>query len=141
MVKNTFPDYRAIFIAYIEAINTHEPHTNLDLSSYMHSNLTVNNLHYSLSEYEASLLALMNSAPDFHIRIQLLIVERTMVATRFLVTCTPRSYFMGYPPNGNRIEYAEHVFYHFDGGKCCEINALIDRESIRRQLGEELPMS
>ncbi|RKF57451.1 hypothetical protein OnM2_074049 [Erysiphe neolycopersici] len=140
MVKNFYSpsSHKTTFLAYIEALNTHKPQTStLDLSNYMHSELTVNNETYTLSEYETSLLKLMNAASDFHISVQKLVVEGPTVATRFLVTCTPEKQYMGYPPNGKRIEYAEHVFYRFNGTKCCEISALIDIRAVKRQLGDK----
>ncbi|RKF84241.1 hypothetical protein GcM1_133001 [Golovinomyces cichoracearum] len=132
---------KSLFLAYIQEINNHVPNTPLDLSKYMQPILLVNNKTFSLSQYEESLLVLINAAPDFKIRVQLLVVEGTTIATRFLVSCTPRSQFKGYPSNGKRIEYAEHVFYHLEGGKISEVSALIDVEAIKRQLTVEFNTS
>ncbi|RKF65988.1 hypothetical protein GcM3_114016 [Golovinomyces cichoracearum] len=128
---------KSLFLAYIQEINNHVPNTPLDLSKYMQPILLVNNQTFSLSQYEESLLVLINAAPDFKIRVQLLVVEGTTIGTRFLVSCTPRSQFKGYPPNGKRIEYAEHVFYRLEGSKISEVSALIDVEAIKRQLTVE----
>ncbi|KAI0996414.1 hypothetical protein K3495_g11767 [Podosphaera aphanis] len=137
MVKNP-PNHlrsKAIFLAYINALNSHIRHTSLDLSPFMHPKLIVNNAPFTLLEYENSLASLIDAARDFHIEVKFLVVEGTSVATRFLLSCTPESQFMGYPPNENRVEFAEHVFYRFEGDKCCEINALKDIDTLRRQLG------
>ncbi|KAI6248771.1 hypothetical protein HI914_02953 [Erysiphe necator] len=140
MVKKDFystSNQKASFLAYIETLNTHKPQTPLDLSNFMQPLIVVNNETYTLSEYETSLLNLMNAAPDFHISVQKLIAEGSTIATRFLVTCTPEQLYMGFSPNGKRIEYAEHVFYRFCGKKCCEISALIDIKAVESQLSKE----
>jgi SnoaL-like polyketide cyclase len=48
--------------------------------------------------------------------------------------CTPQHEFLGFSPNGERIRFAEHVFYHFRDGRIAAVWSLIDRPAIEAQL-------
>jgi predicted ester cyclase len=41
---------------------------------------------------------------------------------------------LGFSPNGERICFAEHVFYHFRDGRIAAVSSVIDRPAIEAQL-------
>jgi predicted ester cyclase len=56
------------------------------------------------------------------------------VACRLVFRCTPRDEFLGFTPDGEPLEFAEHVFYRFDDGRIAAVWSLIDRWSIAAQV-------
>jgi predicted ester cyclase len=47
---------------------------------------------------------------------------------------TPQHEFLGLSPDGERLVFAEHVFYHFRGGRIAAVSSRIDRPAIEVQL-------
>jgi predicted ester cyclase len=56
------------------------------------------------------------------------------VACRLVFNCTPQHQFLGFSPNGERLCFAEHVFYYFRDGRIAAVWSLIDRPAIEAQL-------
>jgi predicted ester cyclase len=72
--------------------------------------------------------------PDLFYDIRTLVVAGDDVACRIGFDCTPQRDFLGFTPNGERLSFTEHVFYHFRDGRISAVWSLIDRAAIARQL-------
>jgi predicted ester cyclase len=62
------------------------------------------------------------------------VADGEVVSCRLVFRCTPLRAFLGFEPTGERISFAEHVFYGFDDRRIAEVWSLIDKETIREQV-------
>ena len=53
---------------------------------------------------------------------------------RVIFNCTPRHQFLGFSPNGERLCFAEHVFYQFLNGRIAAAWLQMDHPAIEAQL-------
>ncbi|MBX9454672.1 MAG: ester cyclase [Rhizobium sp.] len=72
--------------------------------------------------------------PDLEFRIDLLVSEPPMIASRLRFDVTPKAGFLGLAVNGRRISFAENVFYRFHEDKIIDVWSVIDKSAIERQL-------
>jgi predicted ester cyclase len=84
--------------------------------------------------YRAMLEADTHAIPDLRFVAEILVADEDVVSCRLVFRCTPRHAFLGFEPTGERISFAEHVFYRFDNRRIAEVWSLIDRETIREQV-------
>jgi predicted ester cyclase len=62
------------------------------------------------------------------------LIEAPLVASRLRFDCSPRHTFLGLQINGQRITFAENVFYAFRDGKIATVWSVIDKSAIESQL-------
>jgi predicted ester cyclase len=91
-----------------------------------------------LSGYRAMLETDTDAIPDLRFIPEILIADDRVVSCRLFFQCTPQRSFLGFEPTGERISFAEHVFYRFEKGLIAEVWSLIDKEAVRRQISQNL---
>ena len=109
------------------------------LGEYVADDVVHNGRALGLSGYRAMLEADTHAIPDLEFVPEILLADDRVVSCRLLFQCTPQHEFLGFEPTGQRVSFAEHVFYRFDGGRIREVHSLIDRDAIRQQGFREGP--
>jgi predicted ester cyclase len=117
--------------AYLDALNERRLD---DLVHHVEDELTYNGEPMTRRQYQDLLAADIAAIPDLVFDAHIVVVAGDRVACRLVFDCTPQHEFLGFTPNGERLVFAEHVFYRFAGGRIAEVSSLIDRFAIERQL-------
>lgn len=121
----------AIYNAYLDCLN----HQDWDqLGNYVADHVTYNGQCIGYAGYLHARQNEFRTIPDLHFDAQLLIVNETTVACRLHFNITPSGDFLGLPVNGQRISFAEHVFYEFADGKISKVWSVLDKAAIEAQL-------
>jgi predicted ester cyclase len=103
------------------------------LGEYVADDVVHNGRALGLSGYRAMLESDTRVIPDLEFVPEILLADGQVVSCRLFFQCTPQHEFLGFEPTGQRVSFAEHVFYRFDGGRIREVYSLIDRDAIREQ--------
>jgi predicted ester cyclase len=85
-------------------------------------------------QYQDLIAADITAIPDLFFDAQIIVASGDQVACRLIFDWTPQREFLGFSPNGERLCFAEHVFYHFRDGRIAAVSSLIDRSAIEAQL-------
>jgi predicted ester cyclase len=85
-------------------------------------------------QYQDLIAGDISAIPDLIFDAQIIVATDDHVACRLVFNCTPQQQFLGFSPNGQRLRFAEHVFYHFRDGRIAAVWSLIDRPAIEAQL-------
>jgi predicted ester cyclase len=125
-------DLEARYRAYLDVLNARRLD---DLASYVQDRLTYNEEAMTARDYRDLIAADIAAVPDLVFDPHIVVVSGDRVACRLVFRCTPREEFLGFAPNGERISFAEHVFYRFEDGRIAAVSSLIDRWSVAAQLG------
>lgn len=72
--------------------------------------------------------------PDLFFRIELLVANPSLIASRLSFDCTPVGTFLGLPVNGRKVQFTENVFYIYREDKIREVWSVIDKAAIEAQL-------
>ena len=105
-----------------------------DLVHYVQDELSYNGETMTRRQYQDLIAADITAIPDLIFDAQIVIASADYVACRLVFDCTPEHEFLGFSPNGERLRFAEHVFYHFHDGRIAAVWSLIDRPAIEAQL-------
>ena len=105
-----------------------------DLAEFTEETVVYNGAPCTAADYRDGRIDDFDRIPDLRFVIGLLVVQGELVGARLDFRCTPVREFLGFAPNGRRVEFSEHVFYRFREGRIAEVWSLIDREALRRQL-------
>jgi predicted ester cyclase len=127
----TNADLEARYRAYLDVLN--ERRLN-DLAHYVHDELSYNGETITRRQYQDMISADITAIPDLIFDAQIIVASGDQVASRIVFDCTPQHEFLGFSPNGERLCFAEHVFYHFRDGRIAAVWSLIDRPAIEAQL-------
>jgi predicted ester cyclase len=100
----------------------------------VHEELTYNGETMTRRHYQSLIAADVAAIPDLRYDARIVVADGDQVACRIVFDCVPQREFLGFSPNGERIAFAEHVFYRFRDGRICAVSSLIDRAAIARQL-------
>jgi predicted ester cyclase len=119
--------------AYIAALNERRFD---DLADFVHDELTYNDAPMTRRQYQDLIAGDVAAIPDLFYDIRTLVAAGDEVGCRLLFDCTPVREFLGFVPDGRRLAFTEHVFYRFRDGRIAQVWSLIDRDAIRRQLGD-----
>jgi predicted ester cyclase len=103
---------------------------------YVHEELTYNGETMTRRQYQSLIAADIAAIPDLLYDARIVVASSDQVACRIVFDCVPEREFLGFSPNGERIVFAEHVFYRFRDGRISAVSSLIDRAAIARQLRE-----
>jgi steroid delta-isomerase-like uncharacterized protein len=125
-------DLETRYRAYLEALNERRLD---DLVHYVHDELSYNGERMTRRQYQDLIAADVTAIPDLVFDAHIIVASGDQVACRLVFDCTPRHEFLGFSPNGKRLIFAEHVFYHFRDGRIAKVSSLIDRAAIAAQLG------
>jgi steroid delta-isomerase-like uncharacterized protein len=120
-----------IYRAYLDALNERRLD---DLVHYVHDELTYNGDTLTRHQYRELIAADIAAIPDLTFDAHIIVAGDDRVACRIVFECTPQHEFLGFSPNGQRLSFAEHVFYHFRDGRIASVSSLIDRFAIQGQL-------
>lgn len=104
-----------------------------DLGQFVADDVVHNGRRLGLSGYRAMLEADTWAIPDLQFLPTLLFTDGEFVSCRLLFECTPQHAFLGFEPTGERISFAEHVFYRLEDGRIAEVWSVIDVAAIREQ--------
>ena len=109
------------------------------LGEYVADDVVHNGRALGLSGYRAMLEADTWAIPDLEFVAEILLADDPVVSCRLFFQCTPQHEFLGFEPTGQRVSFAEHVFYRFGDRRISEVHSLIDRDAIRQQGFRERP--
>lgn len=109
-----------------------------DLGRFVAEEVVYNGAGVGLSGYRAMLQADTEAIPDLEFIPDILLADDRVVSCRLFFQCTPQQAFLGFEPTGGRLSFPEHVFYAFDNRQIVQVWSVIDKETIREQLSEEL---
>jgi predicted ester cyclase len=127
----TNADLETRYRAYLDALNERRLD---DLVLYVQDELSYNGEIMTRRQYQDLIAADITAIPDLIFEAHLVVASGDNVACRLVFDCTPQHEFLGFSPNGERLVFAEHVFYHFLGGRIAAVSSLIDRSAIEAQL-------
>jgi predicted ester cyclase len=88
-----------------------------------------------VEEFQAYMRTVQSAFPDFHNRIDELIVEGDRAAARLTYEGTHRGEIFGAVPTDRRITYAGAAFFRFSGDRIAEAWVLGDVYGLQKQLG------
>ncbi len=117
--------------AYLDVLNTRRFE---QLARFVHDDLTYNGEPLTRQEYADLIAADVAAIPDLFYDAQLIVATDEQVACRIVFSCTPQREFLGFTPNGQRLTFAEHVFYDFHDARIAAVTSMIDRHAIQTQL-------
>ena len=124
-------DLEARYRTYLAALNERRLD---DLVDYVQDELSYNGEAMTRRQYQDLIAADIAAIPDLSYDAHIIVVSGDQVACRLVFDCTPQHEFLGFSPNGERVCFAEHVFYHFRDGRIAAVSSLIDRAAIEAQL-------
>jgi predicted ester cyclase len=128
VIETTLAD---LYRAYIACLNRQDwP----NLHRFVAADARHNGRPFGLTGYCAMLERDFEEIPDLQFNIELLICDPPHVASRLRFDCRPKGLFLDLPVNGRRVNFAENVFYRFEGGKVAEVWSVVDKGAIEAQL-------
>jgi predicted ester cyclase len=127
----TNADLETRYRAYLDALNERRLD---DLVLYVQDELSYNGEIMTRRQYRDLIAADITAIPDLIFDAHIVVASGDNVACRLVFDCTPQHEFLGFSPNGERLVFAEHVFYHFRGGRIAAVSSPIDRSAIEAQL-------
>jgi predicted ester cyclase len=127
----TSADLESRYRSYLDALNERRLD---DLVHYVQDELSYNGETMTRRQYQDLIAADITAIPDLIFDAQIIIAGADHVACRLVFNCTPQHEFLGFLPNGERLCFAEHVFYHFREDRIAAVWSLIDRPAIEAQL-------
>ncbi|MGK9419425.1 ester cyclase [Pseudomonas cedrina] len=128
MTRDELADF---YRGYIDCLNRQDWDR---LGHFVHPNVTYNAEAVGLAGYRAMLERDFREIPDLVFRIQLLVADPPVIASRLNFNVTPRGEFFGLPVNGRRVMFDENVFYEVMEGKFAHVWSVIDKRAIEREL-------
>jgi predicted ester cyclase len=127
----TDADLETRYRAYLDVLNERRLD---DLVHYVQDELSYNDKTMTRRQYQDLIAADVAAIPDLFFDARTIVARGEWVACRLVFDCTPQHEFLGFSPNGERLVFAEHVFYHFHDGRIAAVSSLIDRPGIAAQL-------
>jgi predicted ester cyclase len=124
-------DLETRYRAYLDALNERRFD---DLVHHVHDELTYNGEPLTRRQYRDLIAADVAAAPDLVYDARIVVAAGDRVACRLLFDCAPPGEFLGFPVDGARLTFAEHVFYLYRDGRIAAVSSLIDRAAIAEQL-------
>jgi predicted ester cyclase len=124
-------DLETRYRAYLDVLNERRLD---DLVHYVHDELSYNDEAFTRRQYQDLIAGDISAIPDLRFNADIIVAGGDRVACRLVFDCTPQHEFLGFSPNGKRLVFAEHVFYHFRDGRIAAVSSLIDRATIAAQL-------
>lgn len=124
-------DLEIRYRSYLDALNDRRLD---DLVHYVQDEVSYNGETLTRRQYQDLIAADIIAIPDLIFDAHIIIASADHVACRLVFNCTPQHQFLGFSPNGERLSFAEHVFYHFRDGRIAAVWSLIDRRAIDAQL-------
>jgi len=124
-------DLPRLYRSYIACLNEQDwPH----LEAFVHDDVVYNGVRIGLTGYRDMLEKDFREIPDRRFNLQLLMSDRSHIASRLQFDCTPTAQFLGLPVHGKKISFSENVFCEFRDSKIAEVWSVIDKGAIKAQL-------
>jgi predicted ester cyclase len=127
----TKADLETRYRAYLDVLNERRLD---DLVDFVQDELSYNGKTMTRRQYQDLIAADITAIPDLFYDAHIIVASGDQVACRLVFDCTPQHEFLGFSPNGERLRFAEHVFYRFRNGRIAAVSSLIDRPAIEAQL-------
>ena len=105
-----------------------------NLARFVHNDVTYNGKRIGLSGYRDMLVKDFDEIPDLRFEIQLLVCDPPHLSSRLNFDCSPKGEFLGLPINGQRVSFAENVFYEFQEERIWRVWSVIDKVALEAQL-------
>ena len=122
---------REFYRAYIDCLNRQDWD---ELGRYVADDVKHNGRALGLSGYRSMLIKNFEDIPDLRFVVVRLACDPPLIAARLMFDCSPKRRFLGLEINGQRISFAENVFYEVQGGKIIDVFSVIDKTSIENQI-------
>ena len=120
-----------IYRDYLDCLNRRDW---ASLGQFVADDVIHNGRRIGLAGYRDMLEQDVRDIPDLRFRLELLVSEPPIVASRLAFDCTPANGFLGLEIGGKRVSFAENVFYAFRDGKIAQVWSVIDKAAIEAQL-------
>ncbi|WEK06150.1 MAG: ester cyclase [Candidatus Devosia phytovorans] len=120
-----------LYRGYIDCLNLKDW---AQLGHFVHENVQHNGRRIGLSGYREMLENDYRMIPDLRFAIDLLVSDPQRIAARLLFDCRPKGEFLGLPVNGQRVRFAENVFYQLVDERIESVWSIIDIAAIKAQL-------
>jgi len=124
-------DLETRYRAYLDVLNERRLD---DLVHYVQDEVSYNGETMTRRQYQDLIAADIAAIPDLIFDAHIIVASDDQLACRLVFDCIPQHEFLGFSPNGERLCFAEHVFYHFRDGRIAAVWSLIDRPAIEAQL-------
>ena len=124
-------DLETRYRAYLDVLNERRLD---DLVHYVQDEVSYNGETMTRRQYQDLIAADIAAIPDLIFDAHIIVASDDQLACRLVFDCTPQHEFLGFSSNGERLCFAEHVFYHFRDGRIAAVSSLIDRPAIEAQL-------
>ena len=127
----TNADLETHYRAYLDVLNERRLD---DLVHFVQDELLYNGKTMTRRQYQDLIATDIAAIPDLIYDAHIIVASGDQVACRLVFDCTPQHEFLGFSPNGERLSFADHVFYHFHDSRIVAVSSLIDRAAIEAQL-------
>jgi predicted ester cyclase len=124
-------DLPAIYRAYIACLNAQAWDA---LARFVAADVVHNGRTLGFAGYRNLIRGNYRDIPDLRFDATLVTADPPHLAARLRFDCTPKASFLGLPVNGKRVQFFEHAFYRFEGGRIAEVWSVIDKAAIESQL-------
>lgn len=122
---------RAAYERYVDCLNRRD----LDqLGEHVSEAVRRNGELLGLVGYRRMLEEDFERIPDLTFGFDLLAVDEDVVAARLVFDCSPVGELFGTRVDGQRVTFAEHVFYRYVDAKIVEVRSLLDADAVRAQV-------
>lgn len=116
---------------YIDCLNRQDWN---ELRQYVADDVKHNGRQLGLSGYRLMLIKDFEDIPDLRFVVDRLVCNPPIIAARLMFDCSPKGQFLGLNINGQRVSFAENVFYEVTGSKIVEVFSVIDKVAIENQI-------
>lgn len=105
-----------------------------ELGEFVVADVVHNGRPLGVDGYRAMLEENCRDIPDLHFKVDLVVANKSHVASRLRFDCTPIHEFLGLPVGGRQVVFHEHAFYTLREGKIAEVFSVIDKAAIEAQV-------
>lgn len=129
-------DIKASYEAFVASLNNRSVQQKDIAARFFCDTIMHNGIDKSLDESLGFLkgAAAIIENQRFTLKDVIIDTVKQQIATRAIITGTPRKPIQGIEPTGKSVEFPAHVFYQLDGGKIRQIYNLWDMKAYRSSL-------
>lgn len=128
-------DSRDELRSFYERYNRRCNHHQFDqLGEFVADDVAVNGEAQGLPSYVAGLQVVVTAFPDYHWRLDHLLIDSPWISAHFLDTGTHRGTFLNVAATGRTVTLQEFATYRVHAGKIAEVWVLADNLHLRTQL-------
>lgn len=124
-------ELRAKYRGYLDCLNRQDWEA---LGQFVDDRVRHNGRALGLSGYRDMLVQDFIDIPDLHFDAEIIVCEPPNIAVRLWFDCSPKGEFLGLRVYGQRVQFAENVFYEFENLKIVSVWSVIDKTAIEAQL-------